>query len=303
FLVSLAIDRNKFLIPGEVIKVIIEACQEVCDLLTMQGIPCFFSGGETADVPDLVRTITINNAVTIRIKRSLVIDASRIKAPGYIIGFSSTGQSDWEDEPNSGIGSNGLTSARHDTLERLYREYTETFAPETDRELIYSGKYRLSDSLPGDPRFTIASALLSPTRTYLPLIKRLIEGVGRDALLGLIHCSGGGQTKIGKFGPLGVTYIKDNLFETPPLFSLLQESCDLPWKEMYQTYSMGHRLEAVVGSRTIAKKCIAISQECGIDAQIIGRVVRGTKDTRDVRTLIISRKFGKRSFRYPYKFR
>lgn len=271
FLVDMTIGRNKALIPGEVIRTIIEECQNICDWLTDNDMPCIFTGGETADVGDLVRTIIVDNSITTRFRRSEVIDASRIRAPAYIVGFSSTGRAIWEPRPNSGMGSNGLTNARHDTLAKEYRRYPETFAPETDEKLIYCGDYSLTDILPGS-MFSIASALLSRTRDYLPLIQRIVPEIGRKRILGFIHCSGGGQTKIGKFGHAGSVYVKDNLFPVPPLFSMLQKVRKLPWDQMYTSYNMGHRLEAVVKSEKTAERMITISKDCGIDARIVGRV-------------------------------
>jgi len=285
FLVSLSIGRNKALIPGEVIKALIEGCQEVCDMLTGYGIRCVFTGGETADLGDLVRTIVVDNTVTVRLPREDVIDAGNIRKDAYIVGFSSTGQTPWESGPNSGIGSNGLTNARHDVLAPLHRSHTETFAPETREYLIYCGDYQLSDLLPGDPRFTIASALLSPTRTYLPLINRLIGYVGRENILGLIHCSGGGQTKIGKFGPKGIQYVKDNLFPVPPLFQMLQKVRNLPIRQMFESYNMGHRLEAVVPDMETAKRCMRAAQADLVEARIIGKTV--PNDNPDQRKVVI----------------
>ena len=295
FLVSLTIGRNKALIPGEIIKVLIEGCQEVCDFLTDWDIPCHFSGGETADIGDLVRTITVDNTITARMWRSRVVDASKIKPPAFIVGFSSTGKARWESEPNSGIGSNGLTNARHDTLAPDYRVHTETFSPETPSDLIYCGEFHISNPLPGDERFTIGSALLSPTRTYLPLIYKIIRNVGIGYILGIFHCSGGGQTKIGKFGKSGIVYLKDNLFPVPPLFQMLQRVHDLPWREMYSTYNMGHRLEMVVRTEKIANECIAISQWYGIEAKIIGTIVPNPENQTSRRVLIKS-EYGEFSF-------
>jgi phosphoribosylformylglycinamidine cyclo-ligase len=284
FLVSSQIDRNQARIPGSVISKIINENQAICDLLTQWNIPCYFSGGETADVGDLVRTITLNNTMTARMRRSQVIDAGRISAPAVIVGFSSTGQAAWETEPNSGMGSNGLTNARHDVLARAYRTCKETYAPETPRRLIYCGDYVLFDRLPGDTRFTIGSALLSPTRTYLPLLFHLFETIGRKNFLGLIHCSGGGQTKAMKFGQLGIQYVKHSMFPVPPLFALLKNARNLSWREMYTSYNMGHRLEAVVRSEDIACDCIDVSNAFGITAEIIGEVVPDKKspNTRKV---------------------
>jgi phosphoribosylformylglycinamidine cyclo-ligase len=273
FLVSMSIDRNQKRISGEVITALIEGCEEACQFLTEQGIPCYFGGGETADVGDLVRTITVNNTITSRFRRAHVIDLSQIQIPSLIVGFSSTGQAAWESKPNSGIGSNGLTNARHDVLGPVYRQYTETYSPEVDPHIIYHGPFDLGQTLPGDPNFTIGSALLSPTRTYAPLVKMFREEFGPQSDLKYVHCSGGGQTKIGKFGKLGTWYVKDSLFPIPPLFLTLQEARQLPWNEMYSSYNMGHRFEAITKSDACAQKCIAIAKECGINAQIVGHVV------------------------------
>lgn len=286
FLVSGAIGRNAALIPGEVLTALIEGGESFLSMLTKYGVECHNAGGETADLGDVVRTIVVDNTVTTRILRSDIIDASNITAPALIVGFSSTGQAVWEDFPNSGIGSNGLTNARHEALSLEYRKHHETYAPETNRELVYCGKYVLSDTLPGDSRFTIGTALLSPTRTYLPLIAYLFEKMGRKKFLGLIHCSGGGQTKIGKFGAPGVTYIKNNLFSIPPLFQMLKEVCGLPWSEMYEAYNMGHRMEAVVRTQDDAERCIKLAHDCGIDAQIIGNVVKDATNPNG-RTVVI----------------
>lgn len=275
FAVTLILNRNKHLVPGEVIQDLIAMCSETCYHLTHLGIPCVFAGGETADVPDLVRTITVDNVIMTRMRRDQVIDASRITPGSLIVGFSSTGMANWEEVSNSGMGSNGLTSARHDVLGPFYRKYPETYSPETDASLIYCGKHTLNDALPGDGLFTVGRALLSPTRTYMPLIKRLSEHEEFRKIQALIHCSGGGQTKIGKFGPLGVRYVKDSLLLVPPLFRFLREVQNLLWHEMYTTYGMGHRLEAVVPDVDTARWCIQVSQSCGIDAQVIGRVEVG----------------------------
>ncbi len=280
FIVSMTIARNKHLIHGEIINALIEGCREFCEFLTGLGFPCHFSkSGETADVGDLVRTMTMDNTITCRFPRANVIDAGRITAPGLIVGFSSTGQAAWEDTPNSGIGSNGFTNARHDTFYPGYRwRYTETYAPETPLGIIYRGPYRIHNPLPEDPRFTIGSALLSPTRTYLPLIGKLVRDIGPRHIKGIIHCSGGGQTKIGKFGQPGIVYVKNNLFPVPPVFQMLQRVSTMPQYDMYETYNMGHRLEAVVEEQVVADACIDIAAECGIEAQIIGEVTRNLEN-------------------------
>jgi phosphoribosylformylglycinamidine cyclo-ligase len=276
FLLSNTISRNARLIPGSAIKAIIEGYQQLCDLLAARGVICRMTGGETSDCGDIIRTIFVDSVMIARMPRSEVIDAARMQPGDVIVGFSSTGQAEWETQPNSGIGSNGLTSARHELLDSSYRDrYPETLAPETDRELTYCGRFKLGDELPGAPEFTVGSALLSPTRTYLPLIHRLLQDVPRRDIKGLIHCSGGGQSKIVKFGALGSTtgnrYVKDNLFPTPPLFAALKDATGQSWAEMYAVYNMGHRLEAVVSPR-VADNCMAVARSYRIDARIVGHV-------------------------------
>ncbi len=276
FLISNTIGRNAKRIPGAVIAAIVAGYQAVCDRLAGQGIACRMTGGETADVGDLVRTVIVDSTVVCRLPRRQVIDAARIAPGDAIVGFSSTGQAAWEDAPNAGMGSNGLTSARHDGLGGDYRErYPETYAPEIDPRLVYCGRHRLGDPLPGDPRFTVGSALLSPTRTYLPLVARLRTAVPEGALHALIHCSGGGQAKIGKFGrpgaARGLRYVKDELFPVPPLFAMLQAATGRGWGEMYTVFNMGHRLEAVVPPAQV-DACLAEAAACAIEARVVGRV-------------------------------
>jgi phosphoribosylformylglycinamidine cyclo-ligase len=271
-IVNQTIGRNAFLVPGEVVEALIQSAQSFCERLGKWGIECRFAGGETASVGDIVRTLDIGSSIAARMKRCDVIDAGRMNYSNVIVGFSSTGQAKWEHFVNSGIGANGLTNARHDVLSKYYRRFKETYAPQIKKCLVYRGTHRLEDRLPTDAGFTIRGALLSPTRTYLPLIKMILETVGRRHIHGIIHCSGGGQTKIGKFGRPGNVYVKDNLFVTPPVFRMLQVASQLPWHEMYQTYNMGHRLEMVVPNMTVAEECIAISRSCDIGAQVVGRV-------------------------------
>ena len=271
-IVNQAIGRNGFLIPGEVIQVIIESAERFCQMLSKWGVPCFFAGGETASVGDIVRTVDVGSSVVVRMRRRDVIDASRMVPGDIIVGFSSTGRATYENEDNSGIGANGLTNARHDTLRPLYRRYRETYAPEMSKKLVYRGRYKIDDPLPQDSKFWIWKALLSPTRTYMPLIKLVLENVNRRHIHGIIHCSGGGQTKIVKFGRHGNRYVKKNLFPVPPLFQMLQEVSGLLWKEMYQTYNMGHRLEMAVPDNETANELIAISRHFKIDAQVVGEV-------------------------------
>ena len=253
YLVSNTIGRNAKRIPGSVIAGVISGYQEVCERLADEGIACHMTGGETADVGDLVRTVICDSTVTVRMQRDEVIDAANMAPGDVIVSFSSTGQARWEDTPNAGMGSNGLTSARHDGLGGNYREkYPETYAPETQADLVYCGNYALNDTLPGDDSFTVGKAILSPTRTYLPLIKELFAQIPRSDVHGLIHCSGGGQSKIVSFGGTaenGNRYVKNNLLPCPPLFRMLKEATGQDWAEMYSVYNMGARLEAIVPQR------------------------------------------------------
>jgi phosphoribosylformylglycinamidine cyclo-ligase len=276
FLVSNTIGRNAKRVPGRVLAAIINGYQQLCDTLNGLGISCTMTGGETADVGDLVRAIIVDSTVIARLQRGRIIDAGRMVPGDVIVGFSSTGQAAWEQRPNSGISANGLTGARHELLCKDYvKKFPETFAPEIAPALVYCGKYRVGDPLPGAPDFLVGEALLSPTRTYLPLIKRLLAEVPFTDVHGLIHCSGGGQAKIVKFGGRGRRhgnrYVKDNLFPVPPLFAALKEASTLNWAEMYAVYNMGHRLEAVVPSDQV-DKCLAVAREARIDAQVVGRV-------------------------------
>ena len=275
FLVSNTIGRNAKRVPGEVISAIVAGYQAVCDQMAAEGIAIRMCGGETADVGDLVRTVDVGCTVAARMTRSEVIDAARMAPGDIIVGFASTGQARWESTPNAGIGSNGLTSARHELLGGYRDRYPETWAPEIDPTLAYCGKHRLEESLPGDDRFTIGSALLSPTRTYLPLIRDLLAAIPREDLHGLIHCSGGGQAKLVKFGRPGAAhgnrYVKDTLFPLPPLFAAIQASTGLPWAEVYSVYNCGHRLEAIVPAHRV-EACLAAAKSCAIAAQVVGRV-------------------------------
>jgi phosphoribosylformylglycinamidine cyclo-ligase len=273
FYLTQQVNRNKFLITGAMLKELIEGAAEFCQQLAHLGHRIVSGGGETADLADQSRTLTVDNDLFIFIRGNDVIDTNSVKAGDVIVGFSSTGQAKWEKEPNSGIGSNGLTSARHDLLCPDYRVDSETYAPEMLPELVYRGPFHLDDNLLGDSQFTIGSALLSRTRTYLPLIAGLMDTSGmRSRMHALIHCSGGGQTKIGKFGPSDVKYRKDKLFPLSPLFATIQRTGSVTWYEMYKTYNMGHRLEAVV-SPDVVQTCIDIAAKCNIEAKDIGRVV------------------------------
>ncbi len=280
YVVSNTIGRNAKRIPGDIIASVINGYQEVCELLSNEGIDCIMCGGETADVGDLVRTVICDSTVTARIKRNDVIDTANIQSGDVIVSFSSTGQARWENQPNAGMGSNGLTSARHESLHADYREkYPETYAPEIDLEYIYCGPHSLNDPLPGDDRFSIGSALLSPTRTYAPLIKQLINELPTQDVHALIHCSGGGQTKIINFGPGGMRFVKNNLLATPPLFKMLQSATGQSWAEMYSVFNMGARLEIVLPEKH-AQTCIDIAKSCNIEAQQSGYVeaIEGSKN-------------------------
>ncbi len=296
FLILNLLGRNAHLIPGEIVAKVIAGSQHVCDFLTSLGIFCLNTGGETADIGDLLRTMNMDHAVITRLRRDKVIDTARIKPGDVIVGFSSTGQANWEKKPNSGIGSNGFTNGRHDTLVPYYRRYTETFAPETDPDLVYCGSYRLEHRLPGDEKnFTIGSALLSPTRTYAPLIRKLFKAIPREDIHALIHCSGGGQTKIGNFGKWGLCFVKDKLFPVPPIFRMLKEVRNLPWDQMYKAYNNGHRLEGVLPRKYVIT-AIKVSESCGIEAKEIGYVasVKGL-----MRLVLIKSPYGE----FPYTFK
>jgi phosphoribosylformylglycinamidine cyclo-ligase len=277
FLVSSTIARNPFNVPGEVIERLITATAAFCEKMTCLGIPCYPSGGETADLPNQTGTLIIDHTITGKMRRDQVIDASRIDGSALIVGFSSTGRASWEDVPNSSMGSNGLTSAIHDSLCPEYLRHPETFGRELPISEVYAGPYKIGSKLPGGKGITIADALLSPTRTYAPLAKKLFDHIDRTHFLGLIHCSGGGQTKTGNFGKDGIEYVKDNLFPIPPLFEMLIKVRKLSIREAFKTYNMGHRFEAIVRSMTVAETCIHIAKECGIKAMVIGEVRKNFK--------------------------
>jgi phosphoribosylformylglycinamidine cyclo-ligase len=276
-LVSSTIGRNKNLIPGEVISEIIRSNQELCDWFNEMGISMTLTGGETADVGDLVRTIIVDSTVVARIRRDDVIDNANIRPGDVIVGLSSTGQATYEDRYNGGMGSNGLTSARHDVFENgLAARYPESFDPLVPADLVYSGKYKLTDTVP-ELGITYGELVLSPTRTYAPVVLEILNQF-RSEVHGMIHCSGGGQTKILHFAG-DYTIIKDNLFPVPPLFSIIQECSGTAWQDMYKVFNMGHRLEFYV-PESIANDIIRISKSFNIDAQIVGRVEEGPKQLR-----------------------
>ena len=268
-LLSSTIGRNKNLIPGEVISAIINGTEEFCSEMRDLGISIFPTGGETADVGDLVRTVIVDSTVTCRMKRSDVISADRIHAGNVIIGFASYGQATYEKDFNGGMGSNGLTSARHDVFSKyLAKKYPESFDPSLPEELVYSGNLHLTD-LVGPIGMDAGKMVLSPTRTYAPVVKKILEDF-RKSISGIIHCSGGAQTKVLHFVD-NVHVIKDNLFEIPELFRVIQQQSGTDWHEMYKVFNMGHRLE-IYTDQDVAANIIAISKSFAIDAQIIGRV-------------------------------
>lgn len=268
-LVSSTIGRNKHLIPGEVIAAIINGTEELLAELREQGIGVYATGGETADVGDLVRTIIVDSTVTCRMRRSDVIDNARIRPGDVIVGLASYGQASYEREYNGGMGSNGLTSARHDVLTHaLAARYPESYDAATPDELVYSGTRELTEPIAGTP-LDAGRLILSPTRTYAPIIRQVLDEL-RPRIHGMVHCSGGAQTKVLHFVD-AVHVIKDNLFPTPPLFELIQQESGTPWQEMYKVFNMGHRMELYVAPEDAAR-IIEISQSFGVEAQIIGRV-------------------------------
>jgi len=268
-LLSSTIGRNKNLIPGEVISAIINGTEEVLQMLRDQGIDIISTGGETADVGDLVRTIIVDSTVTARMKRSAVISNDGIRPGDVIVGLSSYGQASYESEYNGGMGSNGLTSARHDVFDKVYRDkYREAYDPAVDQELVFSGSKKLTDSVEGSP-LNAGKLVLSPTRTYAPIVKKILTELP-GKVHGMVHCSGGAQTKVLHFVK-GLKIIKDNLFEIPPLFRLIQEESGTDWKEMYQVFNMGHRYEVYL-PQEYAQEVIDTSKSFHVDAQIVGRV-------------------------------
>ncbi|WP_372931676.1 AIR synthase related protein [Mariniphaga sediminis] len=268
-LVSSTIGRNKNKIPGEVIAAIINGTEELLQDLRGMGISAWSTGGETADVGDLVRTIIVDSTVVCRMKRSDVVSAGNISAGNVIVGLSSSGQATYEERYNGGMGSNGLTSARHDVFANyLAEKFPESFDPEVPSELVYSGKYKLTDEIEG-LGVNAGQLVLSPTRTYAPVIQKVLEKFRKD-ISGMVHCSGGAQTKVLHFVE-NVHVIKDNMFPVPPLFKIIQEQSGTAWKEMYKVFNMGHRFE-IYTSQEAAEEIISISKSFGIDAQVIGKV-------------------------------
>lgn len=287
-LLSSTIGRNKNLIPGEVISAIIEGSEEFLAEMRDLGVNMFSTGGETADVGDLVRTIIVDSTVTARMKREDVISNENIQAGDVIVGLSSFGQASYEKEYNGGMGSNGLTSARHDVFARyLADKYPESFDPQVPKELCYSGKYKLTDKI-DDLGIDVGKLVLSPTRTYAPVIKKVLEQ-HRHNIHGMIHCSGGAQTKILNFVN-NLHIIKDNMFDPPPLFQIIREESGTSWEEMYKVFNMGHRFEVYLPEE-FAQDVIDISKSFNIDAQIVGYCI-----DCDETMLTIKSEFGQ--FRY-----
>ncbi|MDG1921168.1 MAG: AIR synthase-related protein [Flavobacteriaceae bacterium] len=269
-LLSSTIGRNKNHIPGEVIQALIEGTEALLEDLRQWGVTIHSTGGETADVGDLVRTIIVDSTVTARIAKKQIIDNANIQAGDVVIGLSSSGQATYEKEYNGGMGSNGLTSARHDVFSKaLAKKYPESFDPEVPSDLIYSGSRSLTELLEG-VSLDIGKLVLSPTRTYAPIIQRIFEETGRAQIHGMVHCSGGAQTKILHFIDQ-LHIIKDNLFEVPPLFDLIQKESGTAPREMYQVFNMGHRMELYVNP-AVAEQIINISHAFNVEAQVVGRV-------------------------------
>lgn len=284
-LLSSTIGRNKRLIPAEVISAIINGTEELINELKEYGVTIHSTGGETADVGDLVRTIIVDSTVTARIKRNQVINNENIKAGDVIVGLASFGKATYEKEYNGGMGSNGLTSARHDVFSKnIAKKYPETYDNHLPEEIIYSGTKNLTDDIENSP-LNAGKLVLSPTRTYAPVIKKILSEYSPKEIHGMVHCSGGAQTKILHFVE-NLHIIKDNMFEIPPLFKLIQQESKTDWKEMYQVFNCGHRMEVYI-PEGIAQNIINISKSFGIDAKIIGRV-----EASDRKRLTIKSEYG-----------
>ena len=293
-LFSSTIDRNKLIINGDVISQVINGTQAFFETLKEFGVQIAFLGGETADVGDVVRTIAVNGTMTARWPKSKLITNDLIAPGQVIVGFSSYGKANYETEYNSGLGSNGLTSARHDVLSKEYAEkYPETFEPSLANEVVYIGKNKVTDTLaiPGFGDIQVGKLLLSPTRTYAPLVKAILS-THFDAVKGMIHCSGGGQTKCMKYLPGSMRIVKDNFLEVPPIFKLIQENSGANAREMYQVFNMGHRLE-IFTNENDAPNLIQIAASLGIESQIIGRV-----EASATKELVLKGSFGTETFSY-----
>ena len=284
-LVSSTIGRNKMLIPGEVISAIINDTDELLAQMREMGVGIYATGGETADVGDLVRTIIVDSTVTCRMKRSEVIDNANIRPGDVIVGLSSSGTATYEEGYNGGMGSNGLTSARHDVFAKyLAEKYPESYDHAVPEELVYSGSYRLTDAVEGSP-VDAGHLVLSPTRTYAPFVKKMLDSVDRSEIHGMVHCTGGAQTKVLHFVGENCRVVKDNMFPVPPLFRAIHEQSGTDWSEMYKVFNMGHRLEVYVCPET-AQQIIDIARSFNIDAQVVGHIEEGP------RSLTIKSEFG-----------
>ena len=284
-MLSSTIGRNKSKIPGEVLSAIINGTEELIEELKKIGVTIHSTGGETADVGDLVKTIIVDSTVTARVKRTDIIDNSNIKAGDVLVGLASFGQSSYETEYNGGMGSNGLTSARHDVFDKyLANKYPESFDAAVPEDLVYSGAVKLTDKIENSP-LNAGKLVLSPTRTYAPIIKEILSKYTSDSIHGMIHCSGGAQTKILHFID-NLHVVKDNMFSVPPLFKLIQSQSKTDWKEMYQVFNCGHRME-IYTSPEVAEDIIKISKSYQVDAKIIGRV-----EASDVKKLTIKSDYG-----------
>lgn len=274
FLLSSIINRNKHLIPGEVIKALIDGTNEVVEMMHENGVQIYPMGGETADMGDVIRTISVDAVMTARFKRDEVIDNANIKPGNVIIGLASFGQASYETTYNGGMGSNGLTSARHDVFSKIYaQKYPEAYDPNTNMEFIYSGSKLLTDAIPNSP-LNAGKLVLSPTRTYAPVVKKIVDKIKLENINGIIHCSGGAQTKILHYIE-NLHIVKNNLFDVPPLFLMIQQESKTDWKEMYQVFNCGHRLEIYCDNQ-FASEIISIAKSFDIDARIIGYVEQAT---------------------------
>ena len=283
-LVSYTIGRNKLLVPGEVISAIINGTDELLAQMREMGIGIYSTGGETADLGDLVRTIVVDSTVTCRMKRSDVIDNANIRPGDVIVGLASFGQATYETQYNGGMGSNGLTSARHDVFAKyIAQSYPESYDKQVPEELVYSGSYRLTDSVEGSP-LNAGKLVLSPTRTYAPVVRKLLD-LMRHAIHGMVHCTGGAQTKVLHFVGDDCRVVKDNMFPVPPLFKTIQQESGTDWQEMYKVFNMGHRMEIYVSPEDAAR-VIEVAKSYDIDARVVGHIEKGR------RSLTIKSEFG-----------
>lgn len=294
-LFSSTIDRNKLLINGDILEAIINGTQEFFDTLKTYGVNIHYLGGETADVGDVVRTVAVNGTMTSRWPKQKLITNELITEGDVIVGFASAGQAHYETAYNSGLGSNGLTSARHDVLDKMYaRQYPESFEPKLQDKVVYIGKNKMSDTININGQYiSIGKLLLSPTRTYAPLMRLLLDQ-HFNQIHGVIHCSGGGQTKCMKYLPKPLHIVKDHLFTPPPVFGLIKDNSGADWKEMYQVFNMGHRLEIFTDANT-ANQMIATAATLGIEAQIVGRVEAANNGQS---SLLLKGPFGEVAYQY-----